>query len=208
MAAPPTASEQERENAMWERVNLWKRYRNEPLFTLDEIRTHYRARNFIRTPIAPDPTLTGNIVAYQGGVPLPRAVPNAIQQAWLGQTPAGLPNAGQHWNGTRFIYGDDGKSIGLWEYQPPAGVASVQRNVKALVIKETLADNNNRDYSFYNEHYYMDQLARTRSNHILRSPYPPIAYGDEPLPDAVRSIFLEYCPLGDLWDLLALRRNT
>ncbi|CZR55069.1 uncharacterized protein PAC_04955 [Phialocephala subalpina] len=207
MAAPPTAS-QLRDNALWDHINYWTRYRDEAPMTLGEIRDIYRSRDFIRIPIAPDPTLLGNLVAYPGGFPPPPpAVPNAVQQAWLNQTPTGLPNGGQYWNGTRLLFGNDDKSIGLWEYQPPAGVASTQR--AAVVVKEDIGEQAvKRTYDLRNEHAYMNRLTASQSLHVLRSPYPPLLYGDEPRPDAVRAIFLEYCPMGDLWDLIALRRNT
>ncbi|KAF8851617.1 kinase-like protein [Acephala macrosclerotiorum] len=207
MAAVRTPSEQAELDRLVLTVNYWRAYRGQNEATLEEIREYHRLKPFIRTQIDADPDLPSTIV-WTPGAPLPVGPPvyTNAQQAFLDTIPANLPATNQYWRGTKYIEGGNNVRLGVWEYQPPAGVEDRKKKFKKVVVKELLKPKEELTLESDN----LTRLKYAMSPHILKTLCPPERYGLS-APEAkweytVKRLFLEYCPHGDLFDFMEIRR--
>lgn len=110
------------------------------------------------------------------------------------------------WRGTRFLgQGSYGK-VGLWEYQSAGPGDNGPNAFRQVVVKEMTGDQPN--WAFAREEALTANLMQTGSRHIVS-----LAFPSEPI-DSVRDgedamwhgfikrLVMEYCPLGDLSNLI------
>ncbi|PMD62202.1 uncharacterized protein K444DRAFT_490062, partial [Hyaloscypha bicolor E] len=116
------------------------------------------------------------------------------------------------WQGIKFLGEGFSARVGLWEYSDPDPNADVPGGFRQIAVKELKTTL--RNPSFYDLHREADTLTKLRQSgsphivHLLHNPGPVGANETLPLgrwDNVVRRIFLEYCSLGSLYDLLDRR---
>jgi hypothetical protein len=116
------------------------------------------------------------------------------------------------WQGIKFLGEGFSARVGLWEYSDPDPNADVPGGFRQIAVKELKTTL--RNPSFYDLHREADILTKLRQSgsphivHLLHNPGPVGANETLPLgrwDNVVRRIFLEYCSLGSLYDLLDRR---
>lgn len=195
-------------------MNWWRRYRGEPNVTLQELQGYYRTRPYAATPLQ---NIVPRARAFQGqpqvAAPLFPLPNTPVRQGFLDSPLVilDLPLTGDptKWKGTRFLGKGGSALIGLWEYQDNADPKPPHRQVAVKQLKSKTPNPKDKDAAL--EQDFLKQLSQRGSPHIVRVLYDgtPIDGVDEALSNAwdgvTRRIFLEYCPLGSLQDLLKKR---
>ncbi|KAE9381085.1 kinase-like protein, partial [Stipitochalara longipes BDJ] len=117
-----------------------------------------------------------------------------------------------HWRGIKFLGEGISSRVGLWEYTDPDPNAPVPGGVRQIAVKElktSLPDPQSFDLA--REAAILTKLRQSGSPHIAHLVHNPgPVTPDERLPpgrfdNVVRRIFLQYCSLGSLNDLLDRR---
>jgi hypothetical protein len=197
-------------------INYWARYRdpdpaNHVDLTPEQVDAFYHIRDYVgpsraALPAAPQFRDLGP------GQPLirplaqhPDVALQAERQAFLNQY---MPPLGAQWRGTKFL-GEGGYArVGLWEHtDPDPNVPQpLRRQIAVKELKEARGEVvMNREADNYDDLFVPDPL------HILQMvrKKTKIIAADEGLEQEwdgkVGRIFLEYCPMGSLWDLLHRR---
>ncbi|KAL2060034.1 hypothetical protein VTL71DRAFT_9856 [Oculimacula yallundae] len=223
MAAPGTA-------AFYHQYRFWEAYNN-PLIPLlvapstnAQIFASYLATPFVLPPpVPPPPPLpilplgpapTHVSARVQGLVTPPPANPTPAQIAIAAAAAALLvpiPNlagrGGPNWTGVKHLGTGGGGGVSLWEYTGPAAGRPL---IDRIAIKAAI----NPTPQLRNEGVLMVALGASNSAHIISLLQPPTiataataaAQGLNPLyAGLVPRLFLEYCTLGTLEDLMNMR---
>ena len=212
-------------NRILDDVNFWDKYRHpQPqLFVplnVQQVQGWYRRYNYPGPgPVLgdpPQPPVLGD------GQPLERPPAqdlDPIHRQFL-DTPVhrlndnpGNANA-HYWTGTKYLGDGTFGQVGLWEYQNPDLTVRPHTGARHVVVKEgriTAGEVNNTLWPEADNHL---DLHPGGSQHIVRMLLDPlrpedILGADEGLgPEwdgILRRIYLEYCELGDIFDLLRRR---
>lgn len=128
------------------------------------------------------------------------------KQAFLDSEPTWSQRLGDGWKGTRFLGKGNFGIVGLWEYRgDPARAPPVTQ----VVVKQSTDEPMDEFHEIWGGKSAMDEgrilklLGKLNSNHIIRQ-YGGNRVGDRFLDmGLVVRIFLEFCPGGDLDQLVA-----
>jgi hypothetical protein len=206
-------------------VNYWNEYRdpdpnNYVPLTPQQVQAYYRRQNYVRPGLE---ALQGAHPQYRPlGPGQPLARPPAreldpIRRQFLDKQIPQLmddPAEAVHWQGTKFLGQGNFGQVGLWEYNDPDPNGRIPEAGRKVAVKELKLTQNAHRHSLMREAQHLLDLSQGSSHHIVRLMLNPpfedhIRGSDENLgPEwdgVVRRIFLEYCPLGSLGDLIERR---
>lgn len=204
-------------------VNYWAQYRDPdpdnfvPLNAL-QVQAFYRQQNYQPPPAPAGPAIPPQPRDLGDGQPLerpPARDTNIVRRAFLDRTlPQLQGDAAQraHWRGIKFLGEGISSRVGLWEYTDPNPNADVPGGRRQIAVKELKTSlPNPTAFDLDREAEILKKLRPSGSPHIthmIHNPGPVTP--DERLPagkfnNVVRRIFLEYCSLGSLDELLERR---
>ncbi|KAE9368346.1 hypothetical protein N431DRAFT_512402 [Stipitochalara longipes BDJ] len=189
-------------------VNYFRQYRNPKAKPLNaqEVRDYYRLHKYLEiSPPGSPPKFPG---WPKPGPSPPPQVPSH-NQPFLDKTIpelASWPNLtdGKKWKGIKYLGEGGNAQAGLWSYTGP--VVNGLPKARDVVVKELFA-NKARDDGLRYEARHMRALSRYDSQHVvklLRDPFKTTGAIEGLGPEwdgIVRRLILEYCSLGDLYDL-------
>lgn len=201
--------------AIADNVNLWRLYRspdkNTPPLDLAAVQNYYRIHPFAFNPADRPPLGVQSVVPPWNGAPDPLPSPrkrpvDQLKRDFIDQANVpGLPGDPAHWRGKQYLGSGTFGLIGLWEWIGPADLKPKHE----LVVVKQLRDPA-RSYIFRREADFLRTLADVGSPHIMRVLHeahrvPPGSGIDASWDGVTQSLFLEYCPLGTIYDLLEKR---
>jgi len=195
-----------------EEVNFWRQYRNEKALVLTkaEVRDYYRLHKYLETsPPGPTPKFPG----WPPQTPLsPPQIPSQ-KQPFLDKTIPELadwPNStdGTKWKGIKYLGEGGFAQAGLWSYT--GLIIDGKPTARDVVVKELFA-NKGQDAGMGEEAMLMSTFFKYESQHVVRLVKNPVkttgaieGLGSE-WDGKVRRLIMEYCSLGDLYDLIDRR---
>ncbi|PMD38033.1 kinase-like protein [Hyaloscypha variabilis F] len=189
-------------------VNRFRLYRDpnaQPL-TEKEIQDYYRLHDYVEVnPSGPAPYWPG---WPKPGPPLLPQTPSQ-NKPFLDKTIpelAGWPNLtdGKNWRGVKYLGEGGNAQAGLWSYTGP--IVDGQPVARDVVVKELFA-NKSKDVGLRYEGWHMNEISQNGAQHVvklLRDPFKTTGAVEGLGPEwegKVRRLILEYCSLGDLFDL-------
>ena len=204
-------------------VNYWAQYRapdpdNFVPQNAQQVQAFYRLQNYQPPQPQAGPAVPPQPRDLGDGLPLERPAAqdtNIVRRAFLDRTlPQLQGDAAQraHWRGIKFLGEGISSRVGLWEYMDPDPNADVPGERRQIAVKELKTSlPNPRTFDLAREAAILAKLRPSGSPHIahmIHNPGPVAA--EERLPagrfdGVVRRIFLEYCSLGSLDELLQRR---
>ena len=189
-------------------VNRFRLYRDpnaQPL-TEKEIQDYYRLHDYVEVnPSGPAPYWPG---WPKPGPPLLPQTPSQ-NKPFLDKTIPELadwPNLtdGKNWRGVKYLGEGGNAQAGLWSYTGP--IVDGQPVARDVVVKELFA-NKSKDVGLRYEGWHMNEISQNGAQHVvklLRDPFKTTGAVEGLGPEwdgKVRRLILEYCSLGDLFDL-------
>lgn len=187
-------------------INKFRTYRGDISWTPEEIRDNYQVEDLVspRRFKPPHPGFTDLLP-----LPPPPANPPLSQeeQNFINSAPPDLEDATQtgisggpgNWRGKKFLGRGNSGYVGLWEY-------TRKNPIRQVVVKESSETIPGDDLR--HEGTLLTELRDTKSQHIvhiLNDPQVVDAQAEHINPawnNKVRRLIMEYCPVGDLTDLI------
>jgi hypothetical protein len=211
MAAPVIV-----DKAVLDEFNFWQGYQGSNQWDQITLQQHHQnASNYVAPPqdLAKDPQRLPIPATAPGATPGPAPLStahNPPRQIMMDQfltkefldlpaLPATIPAT--RWRGTKILRDGGGGLVGLWEAVNE--ILSVQQT--KLVVKE--AHNPQNDLS--READFLQRLKQNgESSHIANAVHASQVQNDFTAPEwvgRIQRVYLEYCPMGSLWNLIRLR---
>jgi hypothetical protein len=211
-AAQGSGTTQDLDEDLASNINYFRSYRGVPRWAEDEIKDNYQREDYqqpaVFQPQPPQPN------AWPAPPPLKAIAPlSPIQKDFLASTIPDLEDAAQaklgggpgNWKATKYLGSGSFGMVALWEYEGPVN-AQGQRHHR-VVVKESTHDEPSQG-CMSDDYRIMKQLEQSGSphiNHVLANARWIDAQPgdvDEAWDGYVKRLILEYCPLGDLKQLI------
>ena len=190
-------------------INKFRRYRGDLSWTPEEIRDKYQVEDLVPPPRfkPPRPEFTDLLPFAPAGVPAPtqeelnflNSAPPDLEDA----TQTGISGGPGNWRGKKFLGSGNFGRVGLWEY--------TRKNPKDVPYRQVVVKESSEaipSVDLWQEGTFLTQLRDTKSQHIAHSLNDPLVVDaqaeniDPAWNNKVRRLIMEYCPVGDLTDLI------
>jgi len=196
-------------------ANEFREYRGQPQWSDQELEAHWRARDY-QQPAPYQPAEPG--LNPWPAPPPPKAAVALTQQQkdFLASTIPDLEDAGntafaggpRYWTGKKLLGTGGFGMVALWQYEGPAGDQS--QKYHQVAVKEATGD---AARHLENDNMIHWELTKTKSqhvNHCLIQGRTVDHQAENLHPDwegKVKRLILEYCPLGDVRQLIKRFQN-
>jgi hypothetical protein len=191
-------------------ANEFREYRGQPKWSDQELQAHWRAQDYQQpAPYQPaEPALN----PWPAPPPPKAAVAlTQLQKDFLASTIPDLENAENtafaggpgYWTGKKFLGKGGLGMVALWQYDGPAG--DQNQKYRQVAVKEATGDAARHMNSDNNIHRELTKTKSQHINHCLIRGRTVDPQAENLHPDwkgKVKRLILEYCPLGDVRQLI------